>query len=86
MCGCAFIEYNNRSAKLKGIVSPNDKVLILYALTHWAIIAFNIRNNGECFTRMCIDDWVEGITSTIKPSTARDLAIAALFRCRPETF
>lgn len=84
MCGCALIEYNNRSAKLRGIVLPCDVELVIFALNKWAVIAFNIRNTDERFTRISVEDWIDGINETIKPSPSRARVIAALSRCRPD--
>lgn len=86
MCECALIEYNNRSAKLLGIVLPRDVELVLFALNTWAIIAFNIRNTDDKFTRIPVEDWVDGIKNTVRPSPSRDRVIAALGRCRPDIF
>lgn len=85
MCGCALIEYNYRSAKLCGIVLPHDVELVLFALNKWAIIAFNIRNTDENFTRIPVEDWIDGIKAAVKPSPYRDRVITALTRCRPYT-
>lgn len=86
MCGCALIEYNNCSAKLRGVVKPSDAELVRFALSRWAIIAFNIRNTDEKFTRIPVEDWVEGIKKVVNPSANRDRVIAALNRCRPDIF
>ncbi|EIZ1085967.1 hypothetical protein MPI44_004515 [Klebsiella oxytoca] len=86
MCGCALIEYNNHSAKLRGIVLPHDVELVLFALNKWAIIAFNIRNTDEKFTRIPVEDWIDGIINAVKPSPYRERVIAALTRCRPDIF
>lgn len=84
MCGCALVEYNNCSAKLRGIVLPCDVELVLFALNKWAIIAYNIRKTDERYTRMPVEDWIDGIKDAVKPSSARELVIAALSRCRPD--
>ncbi|MCW7549982.1 hypothetical protein OO184_19085 [Photorhabdus sp. APURE] len=42
MSGCALIEYNNRSAKLRNVVNPGDEELVRFALNRWAMIAFRI--------------------------------------------
>lgn len=86
MCGCALIEYNNHTAKLRGIVLPCDVELVLFALNKWAIIAFNIRNTDEIFIRISVEDWIDGIKSAVKPSPSRDRVVAALSRCRPDIF
>ncbi len=38
MSGCALIEYNNRTARIRGEVAPGDKHYVQYALAHWAVI------------------------------------------------
>lgn len=83
MCGCAYIEYNNLSARLRGVVAVSDRSLVLYALSHWAVIAFNIRTTQELYTRISVEDWIDGILTTVIPSPFRNEVIAALKRCRP---
>ena len=47
MSGCALIEYNNRTARIRGEVAPGDKHYVQYALAHWAVIAIRIRNTDH---------------------------------------
>lgn len=51
MSGCALIEYNNRTARIRGEVAQGDKHYIQYALAHWAVIAIRIRNTDHHFTQ-----------------------------------
>lgn len=86
MSGCALIEYNNVSAKLRGVVKPCDTELVRFALNRWSIIAFNIRRTDERYTRLPVDEWIDGIRSAVKPSDMRERVISALLRCRPDIF
>ncbi|EJV1664215.1 TPA: hypothetical protein SMO99_003067 [Proteus mirabilis] len=86
MSACALIEYNNASAKLRGVVVPGDEACVKYALSRWAVIAFRIRNTDDKFTRIPVEDWIEGIQATVSPSPARERILAALARCKPGIF
>lgn len=86
MSGCALIEYNNQSSRLRGVVLPDDVQLVRFALSRWSYIAFRLRSTDEKYTRIPVDEWVHGITETVKPSPTLDRIIAALRRCQPDIF
>ena len=77
MSGCALIEYNNRTARIRGEVAQGDKHYIQYALAHWAVIAIRIRNTDHHFTRLPVDEWIEGIAKQVNPF---EVGIARCFR------
>ena len=86
MSGCALIEYNNRTARIRGEVAQGDKHYIQYALAHWAVIAIRIRNTDHHFTRLPVDEWIEGIAKQVNPSEAREQIFNALLLCKPGIF
>lgn len=86
MSGCALIEYNNLTARIRGVVAPGDKHYVQFALSNWAVIAFGIRHTDHNFTRISVEEWIEGIAKHVKPSVAREQVFNALLRCKPGIF